>query len=78
MRKYQISKLVFKMMSSNGEVIAIGNCDIKEENNQRDHCHADSDGDCHWEGCPQLKDGEPKKTSRPCPYWILDKREEIE
>lgn len=19
------------------------------------HCHADSDGDCDWEGCPQLE-----------------------
>lgn len=33
-------------------------------------CHAASDGECVWEKCPQLKDGEPKKTGRHCP---LDK-----
>jgi hypothetical protein len=32
------------------------------------YCHADSDGDCEWEGCPQKRDGEPKKSGRHCPY----------
>lgn len=32
-----------------------------------DTCHADRDGDCDWEGCPQLRDGEPKKSGRHCP-----------
>jgi hypothetical protein len=32
-----------------------------------EHCHADRDGDCYWEGCPQVKDGEPDKTGRHCP-----------
>jgi predicted HAD superfamily Cof-like phosphohydrolase len=31
------------------------------------YCHADSDGDCTWEHCPQLKDGEPQATGRSCP-----------
>jgi len=38
-------------------------------------CHADRDGDCSWRECPQLRDGEPKKTGRHCP---LDVRVEME
>ncbi len=30
-------------------------------------CHAAQDGECFWEGCPQIKDGEPKKSGRHCP-----------
>ena len=26
------------------------------------YCHADMDGDCCWKGCPQIRDGEPKKV----------------
>jgi len=32
-----------------------------------EHCHCDSDGDCTWAHCPQLRDGEPAKTGRSCP-----------
>lgn len=31
-------------------------------------CHADGDGECDWEDCPQLRDGEPRKSGRHCPY----------
>jgi len=37
-----------------------------------EHCHAGSDGECHWGDCPQLRDGEPNKSGRHCP---LDDRE---
>ena len=30
-------------------------------------CHAGSDGDCAWEMCPQIRDGEPVATGRHCP-----------
>lgn len=30
-------------------------------------CQSDDDGYCEWPGCPQLRDGEPKKTGRHCP-----------
>ena len=31
-------------------------------------CYAQhNDGDCYWEKCPQLRDGEPKATGRHCP-----------
>jgi hypothetical protein len=46
---------------------------VKEEGeraNPEERCHADSDGDCEWHGCPQLRDGEPAKSGRHCP---LDK-----
>lgn len=33
------------------------------------YCHADKDGDCNWEHCPQTRDGEPEKSDRPCPLW---------
>lgn len=31
-------------------------------------CQADRDGDCHWKHCPQLRDGEPKRSGRHCPH----------
>jgi hypothetical protein len=36
-----------------------------------ERCHSDDDGECSWEGCPQLRDGEPAATGRHCP---LDNR----
>ncbi len=33
-----------------------------------ERCHAQKDGDCDWEGCPQSRDGEPHATGRHCPY----------
>ena len=37
------------------------------------HCAAGSDGDCTHPQCPQIRDGEPKKTGRHCP---IDNRED--
>lgn len=37
-------------------------------------CQAGRDGECRWQYCPQLRDGEPGKTGRPCP--ILREPEE--
>lgn len=39
-----------------------------------DGCHANDDGDCAWQNCPQLRDNEPKKTGRHCPrdYRVTD------
>jgi hypothetical protein len=34
-------------------------------------CHGASDGECIWHHCPQLRDGEPKRSGRHCPYDIL-------
>lgn len=30
-------------------------------------CQSNNDGDCDWNDCPQLRDGEPMKTGRHCP-----------
>jgi len=30
-------------------------------------CHAGIDGECSWVDCPQIRDGEPVKSSRHCP-----------
>jgi hypothetical protein len=30
-------------------------------------CHASKDGDCSWEHCPQIQDGEPGRSGRHCP-----------
>lgn len=37
-------------------------------------CHAGKDGECHWENCPQLRDGEPEQHGRHCPlpHWTDD------
>jgi hypothetical protein len=33
-------------------------------------CHADRDGDCNWDGCPQNRDGEPVVSGRHCPLDV--------
>ncbi len=38
-------------------------------------CHADRDGDCDWQNCPQLRDDEPIKTGRHCPLDIEKENE---
>lgn len=38
-------------------------------------CHAARDGECQWELCPQLRDGEPTKTGRHCPLDGEDERD---
>lgn len=32
------------------------------------HCFAASDGECGWQGCPQIRDNEPQNSGRHCPY----------
>ncbi len=39
-------------------------------------CRAAKDGDCIWEDCPQLRDGEPRATGRHCPLDGGDKDDE--
>lgn len=36
------------------------------------YCRSQRDGDCDcdWVDCPQLKDGEPRKSGRHCPLDI--------
>lgn len=36
----------------------------------KERCHADRDGDCDWDNCPQIRDGEPNKSSRHCPLDV--------
>ncbi len=38
-------------------------------------CRAHIDGDCYWKRCPQIRDGEPKKTGRHCPLDRIDPEE---
>lgn len=33
-------------------------------------CHSGRDGECGWKDCPQIRDGEPKKTGRSCPLYV--------
>lgn len=30
-------------------------------------CRAHKDGECGWDGCPQLREGEPARSGRHCP-----------
>ena len=43
---------------------------------KNNRCHADSDGDCYWELCPQIRDNEPETTGRSCPLWLEHKKED--
>lgn len=36
-------------------------------NENKEHCHAQRDGDCSWGLCPQTKDKEPESSGRHCP-----------
>jgi hypothetical protein len=38
-----------------------------QEAYQPNQCHGHEDGECFWEHCPQLRDGEPRKSGRHCP-----------
>ena len=38
-----------------------------EDMKPRPRCQAASDGECNWQQCPQLRDGEPEKSGRHCP-----------
>lgn len=38
-------------------------------------CRSNSDGDCDWGGCPQLRDDEPAKSGRYCPLDDAAERE---
>lgn len=46
-----------------------GACQKCNPNDKPAQCHAGTDGDCYWPKCPQLKDGEPRKSGRSCPLW---------
>lgn len=41
---------------------------------EKTRCHADSDGECFWEHCPQLRDKEPHKSGRHCPLDIPEEK----
>lgn len=32
-------------------------------------CQSGQDGECYWEECPQIRDGEPRRSGRHCPLW---------
>lgn len=49
----------------------IGN-ELDDASQVKVHCHGDRDGDCFWEHCPQLADGESKKSGRHCPLDVHD------
>lgn len=43
-----------KQMDIQGKALAVG-------------CFAGKDGDCVWKKCPQILEGEPRKSGRHCP-----------
>lgn len=38
-------------------------------------CQASKDGECFWDKCPQIKDGEPTKSGRHCPNDFAREKE---
>ncbi len=46
----------------------------KQENEVLTRCQCGTDGECNHPNCPQIRDGEPKKTGRHCPlpHWTDD------
>jgi hypothetical protein len=41
--------------------------DAADRDTGGESCHAHRDGECLWERCPQIRDGEPKASGRHCP-----------
>jgi len=56
-------------------------CEVKKLSKWRQkladdgHCMAGRDGECEWDGCPQLRDNEPHKSGRHCPRDVRDAAE---
>ena len=46
------------------------------EQHRFSYCQSNGDGDCEWEGCPQLRDNEPTATGRHCPLDIMGEDDE--
>lgn len=40
---------------------------VSRPTSTRLRCEGASDGECNWEQCPQLIDGEPERSGRHCP-----------
>jgi len=61
--------------SLSGAEIEADICDACRDKRAGDNfCRADLFGyNCHWSECPQKRDGEPKGTGRPCPYFRTSK-----
>jgi hypothetical protein len=38
-------------------------------------CHATLEGECQWNHCPQVRDGEPMHTGRTCPLPWMDEEQ---
>ena len=50
----------------------------REQRIAETRCHADDDDFCDWEGCPQLRDEEPRRSGRYCPLDQPDTEREGE
>lgn len=76
-RMMQIATLAVAAAQSHDRLIAQGQKEesspkipVNEESPVRDAktgCHAGRDGECSWEGCPQIRDNEPESNGRHCP-----------
>lgn len=76
-RMVQVATLAVAAAQSHDRLIARGQKEesspeipLNEESPVRDvkpGCHAGRDGECFWEGCPQIRDNEPESNGRHCP-----------
>lgn len=69
----QLENIVRNLHSENAELRRFIQSAVPEPNycaasHRMTFCRGDDDGDCDYSGCPQLRDGEPRKSGRHCPY----------
>lgn len=52
------------------------------EDERATQCRSESDGECWWGFCPQMRDEEPRATGRHCPLdrlpWVSDNGREVD
>ena len=53
--------------SAEGHKDNVNNLAVEHLRSLAHGCRAGRDGDCIWEHCPQLRDGEPAQSHRHCP-----------
>lgn len=60
-------ELVFKASRDKLLTVVTAERDAARRELQHLYCRSARDGECIWEHCPQLRDGEPFSTGRHCP-----------
>jgi hypothetical protein len=65
--EWDAKDLIAELVARGAVVIEIPSNLLPVELQAYRRCQAHKDGECTWALCPQIRDGEPKKSGRHCP-----------